>query len=368
MRRVIVILCMVLLILIGAVNITFSVGLQAGESDYSGWMKSTLQGTERLIDIRMLGAHDALSSDIRFTSALDDASAALIQKGPMGKLIKGFSVRQSRTQVSDLKDLLEHGVRYLDVRITYAPRKDKWYSTHNYFSRELKPDLLQLAKFLKEHPGEVVLFDIQHIYGIDYSDVNLVTELEKLFTEAGLREHIIHNDGRALSDLTYDQVTKQKSVGAVLVLSKTMQEHSLFWSYKNNLRSAWPDSDSYESVFQFLSEEQELIKSGLALTGNQVQGFEGRDSRQALRVMQGVLTMQMNGMGILDALKEWSLMHRAKSFNPILITHPQFEQWLQAMPIIMVDFSDSAHSEFHNNVMEMIIKANNENNVLYGGN
>lgn len=358
MRRFLITLLLLLVLVIVAVNITYTVGLHSSTADYSDWMQHTLNSSIRLIDIRMPGAHDALSSDIRYGSRLDEDSAAAIQKGWVGRLIKGFSVRQSRTQISDVKTLLERGIRYLDVRLSREPDDGAWYSTHNYFSRPLLDDLHQLADFLRKHPGEVVLFDIQHIYGIDYKDPLIKVDLENLFIKAGLDAFVVTDDGQSLSHLTYGEVTRNKSRSALLVLSKLEQAAPFMWSYQNSIRSAWPDRDSYEGVFHFLNEEQHLIDSGQALTGNQVDCFSGTDSRYAFRVMQGVLTMQLSGKGVLNALTGWSLIHRAQSFNPVLLSQPEFDKWLEAMPIVMTDFSDSADKRFHEQLMERIIHAN----------
>jgi hypothetical protein len=74
--------------------------------------------------------------------------------------------------------------------------------------------------------------------------------------------------------------------------------------------------------------------------------------------MQGVLTMQMSGDGILTALLAWSLLTKARTFNADLIEQDDFLSWLQAMPIVMVDYSDTNFKGFNDQVMEILIDYN----------
>lgn len=358
MRKLMLGVVLVLLGLIIALNLPIYPGLAISQADYSDWMVQHVPEDKRVIDIAMLGAHDALASSISFTSDVDKASASSIQQGVVGSLIKGFSVRQSKTQVSNLTELLQKGVRYLDVRLSFHPNEQEWYSTHNYFSRPFNQDLAELGDFIADHPGEVIILDLQHIYGIDYANAQAeLYQILELFRQVSLQDFLVETTV-PLTDLTYGEITQDKTQAAILLLSKIETDDPRVFSYGESIRSAWPNSDDEAVVFDFLDQEAIIINQGEAKTGNQITNYEGMDARDGFRIMQAVLTMQMNPKGIGSAITHWSLLTRAESFNQELINQPEFRDWLKAMPIVMVDFSDSSEGDFYQRMMDLIIEEN----------
>lgn len=357
-------LIIVLLVLLTAINLPFTFLIRkTAIQDYSDWMGETLSPDQKIIDVAMLGAHDAFTADIHLFSPVDSLSAATIQTGFVGTLIKGFSVKQSKTQVSGITDLLRAGVRYFDIRLTYNEAKEAWYTSHSYFSGELAPILEELEAFLADHPGEFVLLDIQHVYGLNEADPADLTrgfvEIQSLFAASGLLDRAFTSDAISLSEVTYSEVTENKSQGGALIFTKLPNQDPAFWDYARCIRSAWANTDDSATLFAFLAAEADEIASGNALTGNQVPGVSDRiDAREGLRVMQGVLTMQMNAEGIVTALLDWSLLNKAAKLNPELIANEAFADWLAQMPIVMVDYADSHHGEFLDDVMRIVIEHN----------
>lgn len=345
------------------VNLPITVGKHTQSTeDYSSWMNDSLSGEERIIDVAMLGAHDAFTNEIQLFSKIDKESASGIQTGVTGALIKGFSVRESKTQVSDILTLLKAGVRYFDIRLTYDVNQDKWMTSHTYISSDFSEILTDMNLFLSEHPGEVLLLDIQHVYGVSYTDSQAFDSLVEIFEETSILEYAYQENDTPLNEITINQITSNQSKAGVMIFSKFEETHQAFWSYGSSIRSAWPNSDNPEHVYDFLSEEQELILSHQANTGNQMNDvIDAQDSLLGFRIMQGVLTMQMNPSGIIKALTSWSLLERAKHFNTELINHEDFPGWMSAMPIIMVDFSDSNTDSFLDDMMQKIIDFNQMN-------
>lgn len=336
---------------------------ETSSEDYSDWMYETLVSSQKVIDIAMLGAHDAFTSKITFFSEIDTDSAGSIQQGITGELIRGFSVKQSKTQVSSVCTLLNAGVRYFDIRLTYNEKKAAWYTSHTFFSDEFETVLTDMNAFLEDHPGEMLILDIQHVNGVDLTDIEAgteaFTEIKALFAATGVLDYAFEEGSIALSEITYGNLTTNKTKPGVLIFSKLPEEDPAFWSYGASIRSAWANTDSFETAYDFLAEETALIVSGEALTGNQMAiNPEAIDSREAIRVMQGVLTMQMSGDGILTALLAWSLLTKARTFNADLIEQDDFLSWLQAMPIVMVDYSDTNFKGFNDQVMEILIDYN----------
>lgn len=337
------------------------------ENDYSDWMGETLADSARIIDVAMLGAHDAFTSNITIFSAIDEASADSIQTGLTGQLIKGFSVKQSRTQVSDAITLLEAGVRYFDIRLTYNESEEAWYTTHTYFSEPFADVLYQINTFLDDHPTEFVLLDIQHVNGVDLTDSTASTtaydEIKALFVESGVAAHCYPADQVPLSQITYEAITQNQTLGGCLAITKLSSPDDLFFDYGSTIRSAWPNTDNTETALEFLETEAMTIALAAAMTGNQMaENPIAVDSLGAFRIMQAVLTMQMNVDGILQAAGEWTLLNRAIDFNIALIESEHFEQWLFAMPVVMVDYANTNQANWNDRVMTILLEFNQNNN------
>lgn len=334
---IVFIFILALLLLINVPIISFS--NESSDNDYSNWMSETLGNDQLVIDVAMLGAHDAFTSKINIFSELDPYETNGVMQGFTGLLIKGFIVKQAVTQVSDASTLLDKGVRYLDIRLSYF--EENWYTKHNYLSEEFVTVTSQIITFLDENPGEFLVLDFQHIDGLEYGNDEDYELFKTMLEDSGLLEYAYIVDD--LSSLTYGDVTNNGTESKVIVLSKFIDSETEILQYNDSIRSNWADSDDFDYVFEFLIEEAELKSE-----------YENQ-----FRVMQAVTTMQMSGGGILNALTSWSLIERAKSFNNYLIETEGFIELLESLPIIMVDYSDTNESGFNDNIMEIIIEFNN---------
>lgn len=359
---IIVMLVMVLLI---TINIPFDFfAHEKSNNDYSDWMSETLTTDQRIIDIAMLGAHDAFSANINLFSKTDEFSASGIQTGVTGVLIKGFSVKQSKTQVSGVAELLKAGVRYFDIRLTYNEDLSAWYTTHTYFSNDFASVLAEMNTFLSSHPGEFLLLDIQHVYGIDYENPlendAAFQEIRTLFATANILDYAYGNNSKELDEITYGDITTNKTQAGIMIFTKMKNDDVDFWNYWSSIYSDWPDTDTPETAYACLESYSQKIMTGNALTGAvSIEDNEfAINASEGIRVLQGVLTMQMDGEGIINALIKWSLLDRARDFNSNLIDQGEFSDWMMAMPVVMVDYADTNYENFLDRIMEIIIEFN----------
>lgn len=358
--RIVLLIVIIIVVLILSINVPITViSKDESQNTYENWMAETLSNDQLIIDTAMLGAHDAFTSDMTFFSKVDESSADSIQTGLTGLLIKGLSYRQSKTQVSDMTTLLEMGVRYFDMRLSFNEDCDCYVTAHTYFSTKAEDVLADLESFLSTHPGEFVILDIQHVNGADYSDLTAFNQVSSLFSEAQLENYMMDETTKPLNQITYGDITNEGTSAGLIVLTKFAESNPLFFSYQSSIRSAWANTDSIETLNAFLDSEATLITAGEAMTGNQVnENTLEVDSLSAFRVMQGVLTMQMSAGGIIEGLRTWSLIERAIDANTNLIENDHFDTWLEAMPIVMVDYADSNHSDFLDKIMQKIIDFN----------
>lgn len=332
----IVVVCLIVVINVPIISLNH----KASDIDYSNWMSETLEDNQLVVDVAMLGAHDAFSNEINIFSKLDPYNTEGIMQGITGLLVKGFITRQSVTQISNAETLLKSGVRYLDVRLSYY--EESWYTKHNYISGDFEPIVEQIKNFLDVNSGEFLILDFQHIHGVDYSK----TEDYELFLEMidnyGLTEYAYEVDD--LSTLSYGEITNNGVESKVIIITKFIDSSQKIMNYENSIRSNWANSDDFNYVMEFLMEESNEIAAS--------------DTYDKLRVMQAVTTMKMSGAGIINAITSWSLINRAKDFNVFLIENDQFVSMLNELPIIMVDYADTNSKSFNDDIMKIIVDFN----------
>ena len=340
-KRLLLSFIIMILSLIIIMNIPIiSTNHQSSTEDYSNWMSETLDNNERAINVTMLGAHDAFSTDINIFSKVDTLSASDMMKGTTGILIKGFSVRQSVTQTASPEELLKNGIRYFDVRLSYD--SDKWMTTHNYLSNDFTNLVPEIISFLDDNPGEFLILDFQHIHGIDYSNDNDYDLFVAMLEETGLYDYSYLSSIKALMAVTYGDLTNNGTESKVIIIDKFEQSNKETFHYESSIRSNWANSDNFDDVISFLKDEQMSI-----LLSSQTENFI---------VMQAVTTMDMSSTGILNSFRTWSLIERAEQFNTYLLEYEDFDSLVATMPIIMVDYANA--NPFIDDIMTIIIETN----------
>lgn len=318
------------------------------EETYANWVANHVDPTTRLVDLPMLGAHDAFAADMTLFSSLD---AVAMESGytnallapPLGWLIKGFMIRQSNTQISDAETLLEQGVRYFDVRLS---RDDTWYITHNFLAPKSVTDIFTaLTTFLEAHPGEVVLLDFQWVFdraSADfYADDDTYEALIDLLDTTGVMPYVIPAHTVDLATLTVGEAVAQAGGSAVLLIAKTAN-HDVFFNRANVLRSTWFNTDDYETLWTSIQAEASTVQAQ-------------PDLLNRFRVIQAVKTIQLSETGIINSLTTWSLLNRARLLNGQLAEEEDLCDLLETLPILMLDYTDSNHQDALDRLMACII-------------
>ena len=340
LKRLLIVLVILILFVI-SINIPIiTLDKQTVGTDYSGWMQTTLDNSQRVVDVAMLGAHDAFTSEMKITSRVDELSADSIMQGVPGFFLKGFIYRQSVTQVVGATDLLFAGVRYLDIRLTYD--EGEWYTKHNYIASDFIPILSEIKDFLETFPGEFLILDFQHIHGLDYSSQTDYDVFYQMLEDSGILDYTYEVTN--LSDLTYGQLTANGTEAKAILISKFEDSQGKIMYYNDSMRSEWANSDDFDQIMTFLENEAETV-----LDLNLLDRF---------RVMQAVSTMQMNPAGIIKALGSWSLINRADSFNYDLLNYDDLGIILESLPILMVDYANDSNHGINDALMQIIMDFN----------
>ncbi|KAJ8687375.1 hypothetical protein QAD02_023169 [Eretmocerus hayati] len=85
-------------------------------------------------------------------------------------------------QYESVKDQLDGGIRYLDLRVATKANDDKVYFLHGLYGAEITQPLQEVADWLTAHPNEVIVIDFQHFYAFaDAHHRSLIDYVKYLF-------------------------------------------------------------------------------------------------------------------------------------------------------------------------------------------
>lgn len=330
----IILLLVAVLLFVGKSNFTFVKGNSADKEYVNIMGESELSQTTRVVDIAMLGAHDAFSDKITTKSKMNPAETedSFIGNKTFLTFADGIVSRLSRAQVSGADTLLKKGVRYFDVRIAFVD--NEYYTTHAFLSDKLEIYLNEVIAFLASNPSEFVIFDIQHAYLGDKNFEDLFNYIDSVKVNGRSLLSFVNYDPTniGLGALTYGEVTSNG--GGAVILAKTEQTEAMryHYVYKDSIRSYWHEKNVKSELIKGIESEY------ANLTAN------ASEYKDMLRVNQAQLTGTFGGDTIFNTIFGWSLIDMANGMNKELIKHDKFKEWFKAMPILMVDYADCPSS------------------------
>ena len=314
--------------------------------DFSQIIGENVCPNVRVVDIAMLGAHNAFSDRIHPGSAVCPQDTHVLTSPAVGAIAPGVLSRFLQCQKSDATGLLTRGVRYFDVRLTYA--NGNWYTHHRLISASLEGYLVQIIDFLANNPGEIIVFDIQHAHlgAASFDDLwgfiaNVTSNGYSLFDFVTFDPY-----NSPLGELTKGQATAEGA--AVIILAKTpMFEGGFHYNYYRSIRSTWHDQIRTNELVAGIQREYAYL--------NQRPGV----ARDMFRVNQGQTTPNFSGFSnVVYTFFTWSILSHNGNHNVALLNHENFLDWLSVMPIFMVDFSDSPVGNFNVYVVDAINEFN----------
>ncbi|MCL2107162.1 MAG: hypothetical protein FWH26_08950 [Oscillospiraceae bacterium] len=306
--------------------------------DYANAMRDAIGGENpRVLELGMLGAHDAFTSGINRKSLPDpnNGDVDFLQNPVLRFFASGVVAQLSRTQKSSAYALARHGVRFFDARVTYVD--GVWYTSHGLISQALEQVLRELIRFMSETGGEVLVISFLGVAGnsnralLDY--LATVTEGGKSILD------YVRYDAAAipLQQLRYRDVTKGGS-GAVLLLQE--EPGPKHYPRANAIWGRWHNTNDPERLLQGIAEENQRI---LDDPGWYKERFIWN---------QAQLTMQTGWPDALRVLIDWSLLNMARKFNRRLL--PLLPETMAQLPIVGVDYADNMNGDWNDKVMEII--------------
>jgi hypothetical protein len=135
---------------------------------------SAAEANARLMDVVWPGTHDsgtaALSTE---DSDLYKVKSSCTAWGEGGAVAEYFEEAEPQdvqklavAQTDSLREQLDSGIRYLDIRSAWNPNSGQWQIVHTMFSRaSLMSEMESVAVWAGHHPSEVIILDLNHICG-----------------------------------------------------------------------------------------------------------------------------------------------------------------------------------------------------------
>lgn len=158
------------------------------------WMKDFIPkgiGQKSLLDIMIPGTHDSATNEITSSSlyAAGDGEEAFssvpsILKNDITKLVsKRYAVKWAVNQRKSITKQLQHGIRYLDLRVCGEKEKKKdikqIYTCHFFVGSKIENVLNQVDSFTKTHKKEIIILDFQHFYSMGDDEHEYLANLIK---------------------------------------------------------------------------------------------------------------------------------------------------------------------------------------------
>ncbi|GMR48508.1 hypothetical protein PMAYCL1PPCAC_18703, partial [Pristionchus mayeri] len=261
-----------------------------GEGDLSEWMTNLpLEGKKKPITkIAIPGSHDSFAFSSSLSTSLpisNDSSPSLRRVGSIPG-VRRFIKRWAITQSLTITEQLEKGIRYLDLRISNPPQRDdpdgSFRCVHALYGSPLLQIIESVREFLEKHPGEVVLIDMNHLYGFN-EDAVFTDMMQTMLCVLSASQLVLPpNIDRPICEYTLEklQAAGQNVILLAPYLGDSHPFTDILWSTRH-IQSPWPDSDKIPYILQFLnrlSEEWRMQKNPNTLLVYQgVATVKGRD-------------------------------------------------------------------------------------------
>lgn len=156
-------------------------------SNDANWM-SSIPNDRILNQLIIPGTHDSDTASIKPQSKFSLSPDApvplwfqiisnLLPKSIVRPIVAGWS----KTQPYSIQKQLNQGIRYFDFRACLYP-DTQFYSCHALIGLPFGVALEQIQNFIEQHPSEIVLVDINHIYNVKNSaDETRLIQMLQLF-------------------------------------------------------------------------------------------------------------------------------------------------------------------------------------------
>lgn len=94
----------------------------------------------------------------------------------MGPRVRKVASEWTRTQTMSVRQQLEHGVRYIDLRVARCVKDDCYYIVHSFCGPCLEDVLGEIAEFAGNHEKECILLEVDPVSEVDHVELHTMFE------------------------------------------------------------------------------------------------------------------------------------------------------------------------------------------------
>lgn len=283
-----------------------------------------------LLSLAIPGSHDAGSYSLDPHSEVAPDQPELYYPSVfMGCFMKHIIMNWTKTQTLAIKQQLESGIRYFDLRIASRGNSNELYVVHGLYGAPVRQILQDVKKFLDEKSREVILLDIQHFYKITPEDHHkLITLLINTF-QSSLCPLVGDPNG-----ITLDWMWSRGFQVILFYRDPVAKFHPFLWPARL-IPNPWANTVSVTGLLDFLSEKYKERPQGV------------------FYVTQAVLTPSLF----------YILRHTFGNLKNLLVSpsRPQILHWLQdkvpsGLNVVICDFVDMDKNRLPESVVELNYK------------
>lgn len=205
--------------------------------DLTNWMRNLPPPIRDmpLFNIAIPGSHNAMMySVLKNSPAAPDAPKALAF---VNRVFPTCVQNWLLTQQYTIRQQLEHGIRYFDIR-TNRREDGRFMFCHGLYACEDLQPLEEINSFLNSHPKEVVILDFQHVYNCDREEhqkyCNLIISI--------FGKKILPRINTDLAQCSLESMTR-KGQQVIVVYRRFCDEERQFWC-SNHFPTPWPNTMS----------------------------------------------------------------------------------------------------------------------------
>jgi hypothetical protein len=239
-------------------------------------------GTRALNRVIMPGTHDSVTARISYSAKISKDRnipyrVNYLRYVGVGFMIGKFAANWTKTQGMDTAQQLRHGIRYFDLRI--IARKDTYWTVHGQIGERLGRVLTEVREFIREHLGEIVILDFNHLYCMNqerHEDLLAVIK-EQLGEEKLIKQSHFPN---GVFNASYNELIEK---GQIIVLYYNLGP--------NGVENDWHSSEKYDYIhgFQSIASPWANQQTVDGLKQHLDRYIDDRESNKAF-VLQAILT------------------------------------------------------------------------------
>jgi len=231
-------------------------------SNHANWM-SAIPSDRILNQLIIPGTHDSGTATIKPQSPFSLSADApmplwfqIISNILPRSIVRPIVAGWSKTQSLSIQSQLKEGVRYLDFRICLYPDQ-QFYFCHALIGSTFGAGLASIQHFIKNHPSEIILLDINHIYNVKNAaqETHLIQMLQLFLGDIAIPNTYRPNDTIGKIHQSLRNVIILMDVNQPITDPIAAQFAARYLWHESKINSPWPNVSNMNALKNKLDAE-----------------------------------------------------------------------------------------------------------------